>query len=343
MERRGVRAATTLLCAVLVGVVTSCGSTGPSSVGPSPDSAPFTVGHVPSGYALVVAGTGSDRQRIGAPSQPSDNPFVLLSRNKEIDGAAIVVASKAGLVRPGSLAGFDGKGWSDGVPSTVDGRAAIYAPKMVRGSDRHVANYAVITGPDSSVIVSTPDAADDNMAPMAAAIVPGDDPEKAPGTSKLPPGLSVSGHVDAAGVIALRSRITSGAGVPGATSTHTVGWRRGASQLLVSTLPGRSIDVAALAGFELDELSNGTKVKPLKIDGRPAMFLDLPDRTVLAAETSWGDVVVVSSVPSSRTRIGALGLVALTEVAASVQRATAPQWKTTIDATASTGANGDGK
>ena len=339
MERRGVRA-TILLCAVLLVAVSACGSSGPALVGPSLDSAPFTVGHVPSGYALAVAGTGTDRQRIGAPSEPSDNPFILLSRNKEIDGAAIVVVAKAGLERFGSLAGFDGPGWSGGVPSSVNGRAAIYAPKTVGGDNRHVANFAVVTGPESSVIVSTPDAAEDNMAPMAAAIVPGNDPEKAPGTSKLPAGLSVTGHVDAAGVIALRSRITSDAGVPGAISAHTVGWRKGEAQLLVSTLPGSSLDVAALAALELENLSNGTKVKPLKVGGRPAMFLDLPDRTVLVAETLWGDVVVVSSVRPRGTRTAGLDMAAITEVAASVRHSTASKWQSTVDAARSaTGVN----
>jgi hypothetical protein len=119
---------------------------------------------------------------------------------------------------------------------------------------------------------------------------------QAPVVPDPPAGLRVVGSVDAGAVVALERATVE----LGPQSAHGAVWRQGPASLAVVALPGRSADVAALAGFGVIGQWNRVETRSREVAGRPGLVLDGAAagdggfrRRAVLTYSPWGDLLVV--------------------------------------------------
>jgi hypothetical protein len=121
--------------------------------------------------------------------------------------------------------------------------------------------------------------------------------------------LQVVGSVDVDGVLASHLYVDVEYGhVPGPASSHVAGWVADAAEgpsnrpeLAVASLPGRSVDVAAVPQIHAGSSDAMTEAQEVDVGGRPAVMLSTTSesgdwaRRSVWFEAPWGDVVVVNA------------------------------------------------
>lgn len=296
----------------------------------SVESSPFTVGPVPDGYQAVTAGRGMTGPSWGSDIGGTDEPFTVASPDGTVSGDDVVVVALTGFAgQQGGLAQSSTGYWQDVEEIEVGGRDAVFAPA---GGDRW-ADLVVEQGEDLAVRVASPAATLDELVDVLDHVVLPDDRSVAPGLDH--PDLEVVGSVDVPAVVAghaavINSSFPDGARspVPGSPAAHGAGWRRADQDLVVLTIPGRTVDLPALAAHGWQPFPDpGTETNERTIDGRRAVVEERgPDEAGTIARTvwleaPWGDVVVVRATGGSPPSVEEL-----LALAASVERTDKATW-----------------
>lgn len=119
-----------------------------------------------------------------------------------------------------------------------------------RGRRPRRSELAVVRGDNLAVVVDGDHATRRELIAIARATTPPPDQRHAPTVAHPPFGLREVGSVDADAALLFENYLAAGtAERPGARSAHVVGWQRGSIDLVAMSLPGRSIDLAALAAL----------------------------------------------------------------------------------------------
>lgn len=292
-------------------VVAGCsGGAAPSGGGEtgSSTSSPFSVGAVPAGYELVVAGMGTGVGDWGEDSTGTVEPYTVLSPDGRATGEEVVRVALTGYEGyQGGLAQASLGYLSEHTLLTIDGAEAIFAPPETSAVGRRWADLVVVRGDDLAVRVSSPRGTLAELTAIAKRVVVPDDRREAPTVTDPPGGLRVVGSLDVDGVLAASASVAPHTNqVPGPRSAHAAGWIRSGSQesdrLSVLTVPGRSLDLAAVHVREREWQHVTRTARARVVDGRPALITteewpEYPDsnRLTVMVEASWGDVVVVSA------------------------------------------------
>lgn len=300
------RAAITLAAAALVvagcsgGAAPSGGDETGSSV-----SSPFSVGAVPAGYELVVAGMGTAVGDWGEDSTGTVEPYTVLSPDGRATGEEVVRVALTGYegYQGGLLQASLGY-VSEHTELTIDGREAVFAPPGRSAVGQRWADLVVVRGDDLAVRVSSPSATQAELVAIAKRVVLPDDRREAPTVTDPPGGLRVVGSVDVDGVLATTASVAPHTDqVPGPRSAHAAGWVLDGfgerDHLAVLTVPGRSIDLAALSVRERFFHAATRTTSTRRVGGRRGVLIDevwegsVDRRRTLLVESSWGDLIVV--------------------------------------------------
>jgi hypothetical protein len=292
-----------LLVVIAVVLVPGCDSGGGAGeAGPrrSSESSPVRVGFVPEGYALTVVGRGRASQYWGDDSAGTHEPFTVLApEGADASSPEAVIVSVTGF--EGYEGGLDqaSSGYVSGEEQRfrLDGRDAIYTPRRtdLLGEQRW-ADLVAIRGTDVAVRVTARDATRKQLVEVLRRVSPSQHRSQAPTVPDPPAGLRVVGSVDADAVVALE-RATVELGPP---SAHGAAWRQGPAGLAVVALPGRSAELAALAGFRVIGQWNRVESRSREVAGRSGLVLDgagagdggFPRRAVVTYSQS-GDLLIV--------------------------------------------------
>ncbi len=318
---------------VLLCLAAACtGSADPDDVSrpASRRSSPFTAGPPPEGYRPLIAGRGTREQSWGDDLVGTVEPFTVVAPPG--DGAdspdAVVVSATGYAGYEGGLAqasaGYSG---AEDLLSVGGRRAAFSDGGRSPGRERWV-DLVVARGSDLAVRATGRQATKQDLIAVLEQVQPAESHRAAPSVADPPDGLRVLGSVDADMVLALEPGVTPRSDlVPGPVSAHGIAWSRGHDELAVMTLPGRSADLEALAGYARFSFARGVTKHRLSIEGRPAVFLDSAPgedgsrRRVVVAATAWGDLSVTAArgpdVPNRDQ---------LVRLAASVEKATPEEW-----------------
>ena len=303
------RAAITLAAAALVvagcsgGAAPSGGDETGSSV-----SSPFSVGAVPAGYELVVAGMGTAVGDWGEDSTGTVEPYTVLSPDGRATGEEVVRVALTGYegYQGGLLQASLGY-VSEHTELTIDGREAVFAPPGRSAVGQRWADLVVVRGDDLAVRVSSPSATQAELVAIAKRVVLPDDRREAPTVPDPPSGLRLVGSVNVDGVVAFTAFFDPQANrAPGPLSAHGAGWLfsgiEGTGSLSVVTVPGRSLDLAAVPASDWRTYLSriGTRTTRFRtVGGRPGLVIRdvFPEESKITVrvlvESSWGDVVVV--------------------------------------------------
>jgi hypothetical protein len=206
----------------------------------------------------------------------------------------------------------------------LDGRNAVYTPQRTdQFGDERWADLVAVRGTDLAVRVTARDATRQRLVEVLRRVRPSLDHTQAPAVPDPPAGLRVIGSVDAAAVVALdRESIELGP-----RSARGAAWRRGPARLTVAALPGRSADLAAVAGYRALLQWHRAEVQPREVGGRPGLVLEgagapdggFPQRAVVTS-SRWGDLLIVMAHTGAEQRGAVLPEDDLVAVAASVRR-----------------------
>lgn len=264
----------------------------------SSESSPFTVSHELDGLSPVTAGRGTQLPDWGSDSAGTDEPFTVVSPDGTATQDEAVVVSITGFEgRQGRLAQASRSYLSvEGEQFTVDGQDAIHTP---RASNNEWEELLVVRGEDLAVRLTSRSASREQLLALLERVEVPTDRSRAP-TVDPPDGFEVVGSIDAGAAAALLPVGGRDGAVPGPSSAHGAGWMTPASdtaQVAVLTLPGTSVDLAALPGLLATyPASPPLEVTLLELDGRPAVRLHSGDDEwqwmSLWALAEWGDVVV---------------------------------------------------
>ncbi|MFZ6004855.1 MAG: hypothetical protein ACOYXM_13090 [Actinomycetota bacterium] len=313
-------------------------------------SSPFSAVAVPADYTPVAAGIGTAVGEWGEDSTGTVEPYTVLSPDGRVTGPDVVFVSITGFEGYQGGLGQASRGYLSGSTDlTIDGADAIYSPARRDERGEQWADLVVVRGDDLAVRVSSPEADAAELTAIAERVAVPDDRTKAPTVPDPPTGLRVVGSVDVDGVLASEPYVALHSDqVPGPRSAHAGGWVRtgsnGEDQLSVLTVPGRSLDIAALPVWQV-QLPWLTRTSHERdVDGRPAVVIEElrsdmagANRRSVLVEAEWGDVVVVSATGASLPSEEALVL-----TAASVRPAEDAMWeRSVIDATGGPGLNAD--
>lgn len=243
------------LASLAVAVAGACGE-GPGKAG-DPDasrtelieaSSPFQAGHIPSGYRLVVAGVGTAEPEWSSDSFGTTEPFTVLSPDGTATSSEVVVVSITGFegYQGGLAQASAGYLAEERQELELDGRAAMHLPPS---DDGGWADLVVAVADDVAVRVTSPAASLDELVAVLDRVDVPSDRRRAPAVSEPPAGLDVVGHMDADAAVAIDPFVAPYTdAVPGGTSAHGAGRihaERADEQLVVLTLPGSSVDLAA--------------------------------------------------------------------------------------------------
>lgn len=335
------------LVGLLAAGLASCTSDGrddrPNAMSPPSEvSSPFTVGPLPRGFDLVLAGTGATPQVWGQDCCGSAEPFTVLlpsgDRPVEWSQGDVTVEARSpegpdlphGLVVVSTTGFVDYQGGLDQAgrgsyeepvdASDLDDRPARYrAAGPTAGAEPFEAwsDLVVQEEPDRAVRVTSADASRTELAEVARTVELPPAQEDAP----LPEGdaldLADLGSVDADLLGILRSQGYSlPETVPGTARSHVLLWRKGGTDLIVATLPGQSVDLAALPALGvIDRVYWSATTTVSDLDGADAMVtieIEHPGWTerppwserVVVTESAWGDIVIArgegTAAPSMR-------------------------------------------
>jgi hypothetical protein len=292
-------------------------------------SSPFSVDAVPEGFELLVAGTGDRQQVWGEDCCGTDSPFTVLVRDGGEDASAAIVSVAGYADTQGGFAQAS-RGYID--PDTesleVDGKPARWWPG--REDDGEVAEpeLAVDEGDDLAVLVTGVGLSQDELIELYERVEP-QGRAVAPEVSDPPSGWRVVGSVDAEGVLASRLRATTPVRVPAGRGAHAAGWQRDGQELVVATVPGRHLAIAALAADA--RRSPRREVVEVEVDGRATVTIveqgDTYRSETLAYEAAWGDVVVLTAIDPARREAPGLPTVDdLLQLAGGIDQTTEDGW-----------------
>jgi hypothetical protein len=289
-----------VIAAVLVPGCDSGGGAGEAGPRRSSESSSVRVGFVPEGYALTIVGRGRGSQYWGDDSEGTHEPFTVLApEGADARGPEAVIVSVTGF--EGYEGGLDqgSSGYVSGQEQRfrLDGRDAIYTPRRTDLlGEQSWADLVAIRGTDLAVRVTARDATRKQLVELLRRVSPSLYHAQAPTVPDPPAGLRVVGSVDASAVVALERATVE----LGPQSAHGAAWRQGPAGLAVVALPGRSADLAALAGFRVIGQWNRVEARSREVAGRPGLVLDgagagdggFPRRALLTY-SPWGDLLVV--------------------------------------------------
>ena len=331
-----------LPAALVVSVLAGCGSAR-SPVAPTAEPAadssvshPFTVGTMPDGFAPITAGTGTQVPRWGDDSGGTDEPFTVFSRDGTATDPEVVVVSITGFEGYQGRLSQAGRGRFETQEAfSLDGRDAIYHAPWTDDRGDHWADLVVASRSDLAVRVTSPEATREELSAWVARVEPPIDHGQPPAVSDPPGGLEVVGSMTADAVVARWPDVQPNTDVvPGTAAAHGAGWRAETAHgtLSIVTLPGDSVDLAALPLIELLQPAYVATWTGLTISGQPAMAMEalFPDAPGSKTRSVWlqarsGDVVVVTArglAPPSPDELAAL--------AASVEPANDDAWNTSV-------------
>lgn len=343
------RAVALVLSLIAIAAFGACGA-GEASPGAEPTgsstSSPFTIGAPPTGYELVTAGTGTQRQAWGDDSIGNDDPFTVLApEGADATSRDIVVVSVTGFGGYEGGLGQASRGYGDPESFTLDGHDAMFGGSSVVDGVPTWADLVVVRGDDLAVRATARHATKDELIAVARSARPSADHLRAPDVPDPPNGLHVVGSVDANVVVGLWPDAAAHTDrVPGTAAAHGAGWVNGRQLIAAMTLPGQAAALDALGGFAVFRQREQFDTRSRTINGRPAIVidsvrgdpnLDYGYRAVLT-QTDWGDLVIVAAVtlpvPSSGTPADRVTTEqTLIDLAASVRRADDTTWEQFIE------------
>jgi hypothetical protein len=200
------------------------------------------------------------------------------------------------------------------------------------------AELVVDRGDDLAVIIRANGMSKDELVELLARVTPADDHAQAPRVDP-PAGYDVIGSVDADVIVALDPYVVPDhGGVPGLAGTHSVIWWQGDPSAAASssftgliaalTVPGDSVDVAALAGHTLQpgpyEFSRYSRVADATVLEYGS---DESTNRAVFLPTSWGDALMVvasgDALPTTE---------AMVAMASSARPASAEGWESIVAA-----------
>lgn len=334
-----------MVAAAMVVLIGACSTDGDDGEADPPEpaartgsvvSSPFTVGPVPDGFNLVAVGTGTRRQGWGEDCCGTDQPYTVLERADRRGGAVRVAI--AGYENSEGGFGEVSSGYVSEVAAKrndVDGKPGIWWPgdaEEAGGTWRSWPNLAVDEGDDLAVVISGKGANRKELEAVYRAVRLDGTHAHAPSFPNPPKGWAVVGSVDVEGVFALQA--SQAVDQPaGGRKAHSAGWLVGSRNLLVLTVPGRSLSLAAAAAAEGG--SEGTTTELRTVDGRPVFVTDSGSirsyrQRSVAIDAPWGDVVVATATddhPGGADARPLPSIDALIRLARSVKRATPAQWR----------------
>lgn len=308
-------------------------------VGTTAESSPFTVGHEPEGYRLVQVGRGTYPQNWSSDSFGDDEPITVLAPpDADPAGPEAVRVSLTGYL--GFEGGLDqassGYNGGDAEHFSVDGLRAIYTPDQPDedgDGDDEPADLVLALDEDLALRVAAPGADRDELVGVARTVVPRPDHLLAPTVPDPPGDLAVAGAADAdVGITLSATPLPSSDALPAGERAHTAVWAAGepgtawtpdAGTIAVSTLPGRALDLDAVAEVLRDRAyGEESRVDEVDVDGRPGVSATSgPEMRSVLTSTPDGDLLVVVARGAARPEVDDL-----VAVAASVGPATAAEW-----------------
>lgn len=321
-----------VFAALLGTAVVACGGSAGERAAPASDrSSPFTAGPPPEGYRPIIAGRGTQVQSWGEDEVGTVEPFTVLAPpGQGADSPDAVVVSVTGYEGyQGGLAQASAGYPNAGELLVLGGRPAVFVPAGRRRGGESWADLVAVRGPGLAVRATGRHATRKELIRVQEEVQPAESHRVAPTVPKPPAGLRVVGSVDADMVLALEPAIEPYTDVvPGPGSGHGVAWYHDTNRLAVMTLPGRTADHEALAGFV--RFSNASRLAThlFTLEGRPAALLDSAPTDdgekmrVVVTTTAWGDLTVTAARgPEVPTRDR------LVRLAASVEQATSEAWE----------------
>ncbi|HEX2180591.1 MAG TPA: hypothetical protein VHL54_13960 [Actinomycetota bacterium] len=328
---------------LLILAIAGCSGGGDRSqnepVGTTSESSPFRVGHEPEGYRMVQAGRGGITQTWGDDTAGNDEPVTVLAPAGEGPGGP-------GEVRVSTF-GYEGlqgelaqgsQGYVIGNPEAfkLDGGDAFYSAPFEYGGRRRPADLVVDAGDGVGIRVESVEASRRELAGVAEKVQVPDDNWEAPVVADPPGDLEVVGSADADVKLSIKASPGPYTDfLPAGDRGHSAvwaqpitfgAWRAETGTVVVTTLPGRALDLDAAAASlrGLDEREEEPTIRRVDVAGRPGLVIDFErgeDRAVVSS-TPGGDLLLV--VAHGATMPTAEDLVA---VAASVEPATAAEWE----------------
>jgi hypothetical protein len=314
-------------------------SEAPARESQSAGSHPFTVGALPAGFELAVAGEGKFPPSWNAETTGSTEPFTVLAPTDPggEDDVVVVSATAYGGRGPEDFPTV-GQGWGDSTELLAGDRRAVYTAPGERFGQRSWADLVVDLGDQSAVRVEKRSASAEELAVFAQRASVGTDHVVGPVVDP-PPGYRVVGSVDST-VEAARGSVDSQTNtVPAPAGAHTVGWLRDEASLLVTTLPAGSVDLDAFIAAMRDRPGSWgaaqARLEERTVGGRPAAVVDLfeqedgqrHDETFLLSSLPNGDVLVVTGLGPG---LGGPSTDEVVAVAESVRSASDQEWAATV-------------
>lgn len=335
---------------VLAILAASCGKPperGPNQpVGSTSEAHPFRIGQPPAGYRLVQAGRGTRTQAWGDDTFGSEEPVTLLAPvgqgpggPDEIRVSVFGYQGYQGELSQGSYGYVVNADRLEGFQ--IDGEPAIYSPDFSDGNIRRPADLVVDKGDGVGLRVTKSGGSRDELTAVARGAEPLDDSIRAPGVARPPEGLEVVGSADADVAYSLEeSPVPYSGQLPAGTRawcavwalpiTPEGAWRAEYGSVVVTTLPGESLDLdAAVAVVRRPfERTPAPRIERIEVAGRPGIVLRFPDteaqgaRRAVATSTAGGDLLTVAGYGASQPAEDEL-----IAVAASVEEATPAEWE----------------
>lgn len=260
-------------------------------------SHPFVVGWLPDGYELVVAGTGAAEpewsdESVGA----TPNLTVLRPRGGSAVDDVLVSAD-------GGDEGFPSNAFlpAGEVRRPADGAVPLPAP--IPGDRPRPVNVLLQARGDVQFDVRGRSKESVLRAVADAATMP--DRHGAPVVADPPDELTLVGSVSSDAALALAPYVARGFGAaPGPRSAHAAAWQGAEADLVVLTVPGRSLDLDVVAdhadsvtyGVVAERRSSAVVLRPEPPSVPGGGFTP----TVVLTATAGGDVAVVAAVPHRR-------------------------------------------
>lgn len=311
---------------------------------------PFAVGYVPDGYRLSAIGRGNDVAEWDD-EMGSDEPFTVL----DVDGDSVVArvvpwepvegelrwASTSGDTSPELFVLDDGRNAAFG-----QGQSSTYGSGSTAWND-----VVVEVEPGVALHVAGDAMTRDVLVEVAEAIDPAIERTAAPVVSNVADSWRVLGSVQPDGVVAMAADVRPRtSAVPGPDSAYSIGFDRALAAgsdggltdtLAVMTLPGDSIDLAALSA---PRFAGGEVITPLAVDvdGRPGFVSESYGRfggSVRSLVTTGDDGALIVVASSGGSFVDPADLV---RVAASVAPVGSAEWDgATVEAFGGPGLNPD--